>query len=143
MPRRIRLAAYALCVADGPVLPTRISADGGARGQWTLPGGGLEWGEHPTNGLNRKPYEKTGLRAVVRGVPGVDSLVIPAEEGRSSGSETILSVRIVHVVECRGKPEVAEVGGSVDADRWVPLDEVSDHPTVHLITFALETAGLR
>jgi 8-oxo-dGTP diphosphatase len=61
--RRVtRVAAYALCVRDQRILLCRI-ADGSwsGVGQWTLPGGGLEFGEAPRDGALRELAEETGL----------------------------------------------------------------------------------
>ncbi|MDP9336579.1 MAG: NUDIX domain-containing protein, partial [Actinomycetota bacterium] len=48
-PDRIqRVAAYNLCVdSDDRLLLVRLSERTEAPGSWTLPGGGVEFGEHP------------------------------------------------------------------------------------------------
>lgn len=49
--QRVRLAAYGWCERDGAVLLCRISPNGPGGGLWTLPGGGLDFGEEPVTGL--------------------------------------------------------------------------------------------
>jgi ADP-ribose pyrophosphatase YjhB (NUDIX family) len=46
--RDTKLGAYAFCVrGDGAVLLARMAPDAPDAGLWTLPGGGVEFGEHP------------------------------------------------------------------------------------------------
>ncbi|MGH8924396.1 MAG: NUDIX hydrolase [Acidimicrobiia bacterium] len=41
-------------------LSSRISESEVEAGYWTLPGGGLDWGEDPSDGLRREFFEETG-----------------------------------------------------------------------------------
>lgn len=140
MEGRTRLAAYAFCLNEGAILLCRISNVGGHTGEWTLPGGGLDWGEDPRDGMHRELREETGLRGEVQSVLGVDSLVLPANE--SDHLEAVQSVRIVYEVDCDGEPSVVEVDGTVDEARWVPLSDLGEYPVVSLVSFALEQAGI-
>lgn len=136
---RVRVAAYALAFADSSVLLVRIAPGEAGAGMWTLPGGGLEWGERPEEALHREVFEETGLAAGIVGLLGVDSAVVP--RGVPPSPDALHSVRIVYRVECRGEPRVTEVGGSVDAARWVPLAEVAGLPVVDRVRYALEASG--
>lgn len=50
-----RVAAYALCLDGKNILLTRFSAPGNPdHGKWTLPGGGMEWGESPLDTVRRE-----------------------------------------------------------------------------------------
>jgi 8-oxo-dGTP pyrophosphatase MutT (NUDIX family) len=69
-PRRVtRVAAYALCVDGEAILLSRIAkgATAGSDGMWTLPGGGIEFGEDPRDGAIRELEEETGLRDEIGG----------------------------------------------------------------------------
>ena len=136
MNHRTRLAAYAFAVDDGRVLLCRIAPGYPGAGEWTLPGGGLDWGEHPEAGMHRELHEEAGLTGEIRGLLGVDSIVV-----EPPGRDPIHSVRIVYDVHARGEPRVTEVDGSVDLVRWIPLDEVGTLPVVGLVEFALREAG--
>lgn len=131
----IRLGAYAFAVTDGRVLLAQISTNDATlpAGHWTLPGGGLEWGEHPEAGMHRELYEETGLEGEIVRVLGVDSKVVDNQ---------VQSVRIVYEVNCEGEPQVMEVDGTVSDSRWIPLSELAAHPIVSLVEFALDQAGI-
>ncbi len=59
--RRTRLGSYAVAIGNGGILLCRIASGYPEEGQWTLPGGGIDWGEHPDDALVREVYEETGL----------------------------------------------------------------------------------
>ncbi|GAA1478082.1 hypothetical protein GCM10009623_25280 [Nocardioides aestuarii] len=63
--RRQRLAAYALVRRDDDVLLARISRLGHHAGSWTLPGGGVDHGEHPETALAREVEEECGVAVSV------------------------------------------------------------------------------
>lgn len=70
--RRRRVAAYGLCRdSDGRVLLVRASARSNTPGVWSLPGGGIEHGEHPADGVVREVAEETGLTVKVTGLRNV------------------------------------------------------------------------
>lgn len=139
MERLVRLAAYALCVDSGSVLLAQISHRGDESGSWTLPGGGLEFGEHPESGLARELYEETGLTGEITGLVGVDSILFP---DTPSFPGEVHSVRIVYSVNAAGHPAVTEIDGTVQDARWIPLTALADHRTVELVDFALQKAGI-
>src|ERR1700675_729791 len=61
--RRVtRVAAYALCVEDDRLLMCRLApGEWTLVGHWTLPGGGLAFGESPPDAALRELDEETGL----------------------------------------------------------------------------------
>ena len=60
-----RIGVYALIRRDDAVLLTRISQRGFHSGSWTLPGGGLDHGESPREGLAREVREECGVACEV------------------------------------------------------------------------------
>lgn len=131
--RRSRLGVYGLVVRDTQILLCRISAlvpEG--VGKWTLPGGGMEWGETAGQTLRREMWEETGLS------PDIGPLLYVHSFGFERPGVHYHSFRAVYLVHAEGEPSVREVGGSVDLAAWHPLDDLPRLPLVRLVTEALE-----
>ena len=45
--KRRRIGVYGLCVHDDRVLLAQVAPEYSVAKPWTLPGGGMEWGESP------------------------------------------------------------------------------------------------
>ncbi len=93
----------------------------------------MEWGEHPEQTLRREVFEEAGFDLGEVSFLGIDSKV-HAPGGDHDG---VHAIRILYRAEVNGMPRVTEVGGSVDAAAWVPLEDLPDTPTVHLVEAAL------
>ncbi|GAA1921757.1 hypothetical protein GCM10009737_24040 [Nocardioides lentus] len=137
--RRQRVAAYALVVRDGAVLLSRNSARGPHPGEWVLPGGGVDHGEHPRDTVVREVAEETGLTCEVGALLDVDSAHFDgtAPSGRR---EDFHAVQLVFAATVgRGDPRPVEVDGTTDACAWVALGEVGGpaYPVRPLVRAAL------
>lgn len=128
MNRFTRLGVYGLAVSDGRILLARISrmVPGGV-GKWTLPGGGMEWGETAHATLVREMYEETGLAPVIGGVVDVRSF------SHADGHAEYHVLQAVYRVQAIGDPRVTEVGGSVDDASWHPLATLDRLPRTSLL----------
>jgi ADP-ribose pyrophosphatase YjhB (NUDIX family) len=108
MNRPTRYAAHAVCIDSGRLLLRR---DEPHSGWWTVPGGGLAWGEHPETAVLRELLEQTGLEGKVEHPLGIDTEV----------HDGVHSVRIVYSVEASA--ERSSANHWITA-MWVPLPEV-------------------
>ncbi|MEU7659332.1 NUDIX hydrolase [Streptomyces lincolnensis] len=123
MRRKLRVAAYAICVRDGQILLSRSPAPDGGPPEWVLPGGGMDHGEDPHDTVVREVAEETGYRIEVTGLLGIRSShrVFPRRLRRSVDHH---GVGIVYEARVTGGELRYEVGGSTDMAAWHDLDAV-------------------
>ena len=108
-----RVAAYGLIIDDDRVLLCRLSARvPNAVGQWTLPGGGLDFGEDPVDAMVREVREETGYEVQSGDLIGVDSICTDTPYGRMH------SIRIVYRATVVGGALRPEIDGSTDLCDW-------------------------
>jgi 8-oxo-dGTP diphosphatase len=135
----MRVAAYGLVFDnEGRMLVTRI-APGYTRdadGMWTLPGGGLNFGEDPADGAVRELEEETGLTGEVTSLAFVNSFVRGAIP--SAGLAPFHSLRIVYRMRVTEGTLRHETDESTDMAAWFTLDELRTLPIVDLVEAALD-----
>lgn len=129
-----RLAAYALMVQERRILLCRLGERSNDPGLWTLPGGGLEFGEHPEEATIREVREETGLDVHLKGLLEVQSEVHPSELG------TMQSIRFVYRAEIVGGTLVDELEGTTDVAAWHTMEEALELPMVRLASRGVELA---
>lgn len=144
LPRRQRVAAYAVIVRDGSILLSRLAARVTKEELWTLPGGGLDHGEDPRDAVVREVYEETGLRAVVGDDARLYSAHLPGvwRDGRRVDAHALRIVYVGSVPADSPEPHVVEVDGSTVEAAWHPLEGVRDGtvPVVPMVSAALADA---
>jgi 8-oxo-dGTP diphosphatase len=133
------VAAYAVILRDDRVLLSRLAPYLAPGERWTLPGGGIDFGEHPRDAVVREVYEETGLDAEVGEHAWIDSALIAG--GEDGGQRH--AVRIVYdgwVGADAPEPRVVETDGSTVDARWHRLDDVISGrvPVVPLVLDALD-----
>jgi 8-oxo-dGTP diphosphatase len=112
LPRRPLLAASLACFRDGKVL---IARRGRApnRGLWSLPGGGVEFGETAADGALREFFEETGAEAEIVGLAEIVESIARDADGRTELHAVILAYA--------GRLKSGEPGPSDEAEElaWV------------------------
>lgn len=140
MPTRAhwtKAAAYVACRDDlGRLLLTRYLSDGPDSGRWTMPGGGMEWGETPEQTALRELEEETGLSARLGSVLGVFSQWFTATESERGEPGHIFAV-IYEGVSVSGSLRTAWDLGTTDGAAWFTLDEARLLSRVRLVDFSL------
>lgn len=131
----IRVAAYAVILRDEQILLAHWRE--GDHTGWTLPGGGLEPGEDPTDAAVREVREETGYAAQLTELLGIDSVVIPAERRIHNTNAPLHALRIVYGATVIAGELTNEADGSTDEAKWFPLNEVAKLDTVDLVAVGL------
>jgi len=122
VPKLTRLAAYGVIRRDDWTLLCRGAPGNHGAGLWTLPGGGLEFGEGPKAAVVREVAEETGLDARITGQPSIHSDT--GEWPFSAGPVAYHTVRFVYPMEVVGGEERREVDGSTDEFGWFTPAEI-------------------
>lgn len=136
---RTRLGSYSLCLdREGRLLLARLSAIEVESGAWTLPGGGVDFGEHPDAAAIRELEEETGLVGELDGVAGIFSHVY--ERSPSAEGDDLHFLGIVYRVRIAGGELRDEVDGTTDTSAWFSPDELPDLRLVFLAKFGARLA---
>jgi 8-oxo-dGTP pyrophosphatase MutT (NUDIX family) len=134
--RRRRIAAYGVCRdGAGRVLLVRASPRSNTPGVWSLPGGGIDHGEHPADAVVREIAEETGLTVKIAGLRGVlsDITEMPWR------GVAVHHDRIVYDVVAAGGSLRDEADGTSDLVAWRGDGEL---PAVPLMPYAAELLGV-
>jgi 8-oxo-dGTP diphosphatase len=134
--RRQRVAAYVVVGRADDVLLARWT---GPRGpEWTLPGGGLDFGEDPADAAVREVREETGYAVRLDRLLFVNSFrrVLP------DAPIDFHAIQIVYAGTVIGGDLCHEVDGSTDMAAWYPRAEVAALTRVPLVDMGLAAAGL-
>ena len=119
--RRTRVAAYGLLLDRDHILLCRISDKlSKHQGKWTLPGGGIEWGEPPAEAMIREVEEETGLIVEASTLADVDSILVEV------AGITYHSIRIIYRTKIVSGSLRNEVDGTTDLCQWWHRDHIPD-----------------
>ncbi len=130
-----RIGAYGILMDDNRVLLCRLSSQvSGFVGNWTLPGGGIEFGEQPADAMVREVEEETGLHVIPRDIVDAHSLQ------REIGGRNMHSIRIVYRAQVTGGQLRFEQDGTTDRCEWFTEEEARALPLVELGKEGIELA---
>ena len=102
-------------------------------GHWTLPGGGLDFGEDPEAAVVREFMEETGLVVKVDKLVGINSLC-----DSPPGWSPMHSIRIIYQVEYISGELRFELEGSTDLCAWHTQAQTQELPLVDLAKRGIE-----
>ena len=133
--RHQRVAAYGVCVnARRELLLCRLNDTTMSPGVWTLPGGGIDFGEHPDEAVVRECQEETGLIVEVRELLTIDSMRRQIRQLHDGVLVHYHAIRILYRVEAVGGSLRDELDNSTDMAAWhsaeslgaIPRTDVAD-----------------
>lgn len=137
----LRVAAYAVITDNqGRMLLPHWSEN--AHSGWTMPGGGLDPGEHPADAAVREVLEETGYHVELDDLLGVDSFVIPGTERVQPVGRPMQALRIVYRAHIIGGELRVEEDGTTDDVAWHTPEEVDALDRVPLVDLSRRWAGL-
>ncbi len=126
------MAAYNVCIDDtSRLLMCRLSDITERPGAWTLPGGGINFGEHPEAGALRELNEETGYVGEIEELLAVDSIQRTFRDPGAPETD-YHSVRIVYRTRIIGGELRDEIDESTDRAAWCWREELESMPLVEL-----------
>lgn len=136
----LRVAAYAVVTGERGMLLAHWTDR--RHDHWSLPGGGMEPGEHPEQTVRREVEEETGYLVELDGLLHVHNLVVPAGARLDLGEREFQQLSFVYRARVVGGQLRPETDGSTDATAWFAPDEIDALPRIDLVDLARRHAGL-
>lgn len=126
MKQHKHIGVYALVIQDDQILLIK-KARGPYTGQWDLPGGGLEFGEKPLDGLSREVLEETGLTVQKADLMDVFSHTVVYELDKSE-KEEMYHLGIIYRVTVESSQNLKTEADGEDSNgaSWVKLSELEE-----------------
>ncbi len=135
----VRIGAYGVCLdAERRILLCRISEPTPDNGRWTLPGGGVEFGESPDAAAIREIEEESGLRGELASVAGIYSAMI--QRSVTFAGRPLHHVGIVYWLRAYQGDLRGEIDGTTDTCAWFSAADARQLPLVDLAKRGLELA---
>ncbi|MEM6252301.1 MAG: NUDIX domain-containing protein [Cyanobacteria bacterium P01_D01_bin.156] len=133
--QRTRVSAYGLVMKAEHILLCRVSkALPLWQGQWTLPGGGINFGEAPEDAMVREVTEETGLLVKPTQVATVHSFYEESEKQDFHG------IWVIYHTQFLGGTLRHEVMGTTDQCAWWNLKDLENLQLVNLAKLGVKLA---
>jgi 8-oxo-dGTP diphosphatase len=132
-PKETRIGCYGMIVENDKILLCRLCDGLHHHGRWTLPGGGLEFGEKLEEAMIREVFEETGLHVVSKGLRIHNSHIWDFPE------KTMHSFQFLFDVEITGGQLKNEVDGTTDLADWVLIDDITSENSVDIVLMAKQS----
>jgi len=113
------LAVGAIVIERGELLLVRRGAEP-SKGDWSLPGGKVEWGETVREALTREVREETGIDVDLVGLAGMAERIIPDDDGE------VVWHYVIHDFWARPRSHELKPGDDVDDARWVAVGDLAE-----------------
>ena len=107
------------------------------KGQWSLPGGGVELGETLERAVAREVHEETGLHVEVGPIIDVLDRIVHDAGGRVEHHFVLVDF------VCHPSGGVLRSASDADAAEWVRLDDLAGHGVVDITVAVIRTAAGR
>jgi 8-oxo-dGTP diphosphatase len=138
MNQSTRLSVYGAAARNGRILVIRLAPHVPSGGQWSLPGGGVDWGETLHEALHREVWEEAGLTCNI----GEMAFEYGFKAGRDENGLFIHQV-VFFIEASPGHPKVIEQEGSTEHVEWVDFEEAEALPLVPVARLALNALRSR
>jgi ADP-ribose pyrophosphatase YjhB (NUDIX family) len=137
------VASYVVCTDEEQrLLLCRLTELTNRPGWWTLPGGGVEFGEHPEAAALRELDEETGLKGRLGELLCVDSMTGPVRADDGANIE-MHRIRFVYAAKIVGGELRHETGGTSDRAQWFTQPECAEIDLADVASLGVRLAWRR
>ena len=136
---QVYVGAYGFCRDNQKRLLLARLLLGSDAGRWTLPGGGVLWGEHPDQAVLREMEEETGLVDLENG-PIIAIYSHTYSQTKENPLPPLHHIGLVYQLTPVSFHLKCEQEGSTDLCQWLTESEARNLPLTPLGEFGVELA---